>query len=110
MNTSRKITIGAASTVAAVLAASGIAMAAPTLSAPASDALPGDLTDEPTGWADWMDEMHADNADWMGQMHAGDWSGADMDVMHASMAETIAAYPQMQQHMGFDAPLGGQGR
>lgn len=83
VNIPRKITISAASTVAAVLAATGIAMAAPTA--------PGD--------ADWMDEMHANG-----------WADGDMDAMHARMGEMLEKYPQMQPHMEPNAPLRGQGR
>lgn len=110
MNISRKITISAASAVAAVLAATGIAMAAPTAPGPGGGLMAGDANRMPTAQADWMDEMHADNADWMDEMHADGWTDAGMDAMHARMDEMLEKYPQMQQHMESNAPLRGPAR
>ena len=110
MNIPRKITISAASTVAAVLAATGIAMAAPTAPGSPGDLMVGGANDVPAEQADWMDEMHADNADWMDEMHADGWTDGDMGAMHARMGEMLETYPQMQQRMEPNAPLRGQGR
>jgi hypothetical protein len=140
MRIPRKITIAASATVAAVLAAGGIAVATPT-----SPGLPGATTtgefdrmpaDGPE--AGWMGDMHGGDVGWMGEMHADGWMDGGRDAMHDQMGamhddveqmarhharmierdpqmqqrhdEMVDRYPEMQEHMGAVEPLRGQGR
>lgn len=105
MKIPRRITIAAAATVTAILAATGIAMATP-----ASTGLPGPATGNPaTGMMDGQVEPGPDGdgpqADWMDQMHADRWKDGDADAMHSQMGAMQADMgamhgdaEQMQQH------------
>ena len=109
MTASRKITITAAGTVTAVLAAGGIAMATPAATDlpspatgnPATAMMDGQFEPVPGGdgpQANWMNQMHAGNTDWMDQMPDDGRMDGDMGAMHSQMGAMQGDAEQRQQH------------
>jgi len=109
MTASRKITITAVGTVAAVLAATGIAIATPAFMGqpspatgnPATGMMVGEIDHMPAGagsGAGRMDQMHAGDVDWMAEMHAKGWGGGGNGAMHSQMGAMHGDAGQMARH------------
>jgi Spy/CpxP family protein refolding chaperone len=102
MRIPRKLTIAAAATVTAVLAAGGIAMATPT-PGPATGMMDGQVDQMPatTGpQADGMGQMHAGDLDAVAELHAEVWADGDMDAMHGQMGATRSEMGAMNGQVG----------
>ncbi len=104
MRIPKRLTITASTTVIAVLAVGGIAMATPTspeVPGTANAMMAGQVDHMPAGarpWTDWMGDMHGADVDRMDEMHADGWTDGDMDALHGRMGAMHGDAEQMAQY------------